>query len=56
MKGKHIILRSASVATGDIFLGPQSSPGTGAAASFNPLDAGGLAIDIEDIDDRRKIP
>jgi subtilisin family serine protease len=56
MKGKHIILRSASVATGDIFLGPQSIPGTGAAASFNPLDAGGLAIDIEDIDDRRKIP
>ena len=56
MKGKHIILRSASVATGDIFLGPQSIPGTGAAASFNPLDAGGLAIDVEDIDDRRKIP
>lgn len=54
MREKHIILRSAFAATGDIFLGPQAIPGAGAAASFNALESAGLAIDIEDID-RRKI-
>ncbi len=54
MKDKHIVLRDGSNSTRDIFLGP-AARSSGGAASFDFPEASGLAVDIEDIVDRRQI-
>lgn len=54
MKDKHIVLRDGSNSTRDVFLGP-AARSSGGAASFDFPEASGLAVDIEDIVDRKQI-
>ncbi len=51
MKEKHIILRGTGASTGEIFSGTRSLA-RGGAASFSPLEATSLSIDVENIQRR----
>lgn len=49
MPDKHIILRGGAASTREIFVGP-FTPGGGGAASFEPMDTGNVAVDVEEVD------